>query len=207
MKKVVASIVTFLLFTASAAQSFNWSYVADKMLESTFQLRTFTDQGYCSGWVTNNKRNYAITAEHCVNSSWALEGGIVVDGFAVEVLEINEKSDWAVLRIPGIDRPELEPQLRKAHVGDEAAAFGFAYGHQQPVLRVGTISALEHDLSVWGLDGLWTVTDQTFIGGMSGGPVVDIEGRVVSMVQRGNGDIGIGRSIQEIYKQTKKYWR
>ena len=61
------------------------------------------------------------------------------------------------------------------------------------------------------MPGTFVVYDTTFIGGMSGGPIVDTNGRVVGMVQfdimsRGLVIAGGGRSMVDIYEATKDFW-
>ena len=206
MRSLLAIVLALLLIVPVPAGAFNWSGVAAKLKASSFSLKTWDGKEYCSGWVIDNRRDFGITADHCVHGGWA-ETGIFVDGIEALKVDGNEELDYAVLWIPGINRPELKPQHNPLRVGWEIAAFGSAreagmYDH----LRVGIISAV--NARVDDLEGRWTVFDQPGIGGMSGGPIVDTKGRVVSMTQRSDRRmIGIGKSIGEIWRASRAFWR
>lgn len=71
---------------------------------------------------------------------------------------------------------------------------------------MGHISAV--DATVEYLSGKWTVFDQPGIGGMSGGAIVDTDGKVVSVTQMSDrSQVGLGRGIGEIYAATKAFWK
>lgn len=205
MKRLPATLTFLSLFLfALPVSAFNWSVVVQHLLASTVQLQSPDGQGFCSGWVIDNERDYVITAEHCTGSDWASDG-FMVDGIPGEVMLIDTYYDLAVVYVPGVDRPELLPQTRDLKVGIMVGSFGFAYGLKQPMFRAGSLSGV--GIALPDLPGVWSITDQSFIGGMSGGPVVDMYGKVIMMVQRGNGDIGVGKSIKEIFGITGEYWK
>lgn len=208
MKRTLTILLGVFLF-ASPAQSFDWSKVAARLQESVFQLRNFDNAGYCSGWVIDNDRDFAITAEHCVSSHWAQQGGIFVDGIETLLVQSSVDTDYAVLWVPGIDRKELKPSKKAAKVGQDIGVFGFSYGFRTPQFRAGNISAVGQEIEgdEEAFLGVWTVTDQTYISGQSGGPVVDTDGKALAMIQHSNFNIGIGKSIEEIYAATKTFWK
>ena len=201
MTRAVATLFAFLLATLPTIAS-DWSKVAERLQKSTFELQSYEGDTYCSGWVIDNKRDYAMTAEHCV-VAFAFP---IVDGIEATIEWQDPLLDAAVLHVPGIDRPDL-PVGKPIKVGEEIGMFGFArevgfYGH----FRVGHVSAV--NAAVDGVPGPWIVTDQPVIGGMSGGPAVNWDGKVVSMNQRSDRKLSaIGRPIAEIYAATKKFWR
>ena len=206
MKRILASLLALFLF---AAPSFAHSYpeLARLMQASSVQLQDKDGAGFCSGWTIDRARDYVITAEHCVSSEWGTEGGIQVDGSVVAVVFADAESDVAVLQVPGLDRPEIKPELnKKLEVGHDAAAFGYAYGFPKALFRVGKVSAIDYVIPEL-LPSKWVVLDVTTIGGMSGGPVVNSSGKAISMVQMGNHDIAIGRSIKELWAKTRGFWK
>src|SRR3990167_8978318 len=198
MKKVIATLFALILLAATPAMSFNWSGVVARLAKSTVQLQTPLQEGFCSGWVSDNRptRDFVFTAEHCVNSDWVKDGEIFIDNLPASVIWSDTNMDVAVLQVGGIDRPELRPG-KHPRVGQEMGSYGFAYGFKSPLFRAGHVSAVDYHIP--DLPGDWVITDQTFIGGMSGGPVVNGDGKVIAMVQRGNTYIGLGHSIKEIY--------
>lgn len=208
MKRTLFTLVLLVLFVLPVF-SHSWVNVAKKVQRSLVQLRTLDGEGYCSGWVLDNKRDYIITAAHCIHSPWYFEGGAVVDGISGTLAFENSGIDIAVLSIPGLDRPELAPAHYPLTAGLPVLASGFGWAKTQPDQRAGIISHPARDYSDWNLPGTWVVVDNSYIRGMSGGPVVDADGKVVAMVQRGdrNDYTGYGKSIDDIWRLTRGYWR
>jgi S1-C subfamily serine protease len=55
--------------------------------------------------------------------------------------------------------------------------------------------------------GPFISTDASFVGGQSGGPVVDINGNVVSIVQRGDdGTTGMGVGVEIIRERMGRFF-
>lgn len=204
MKRLAAVTLGLIIF-ATPSFANDWRQIAYRLMRSTVQLQTYAGEGYCSGFVIDNKRDFVMTDEHCVSSAWAIRGGIVVDNIPAVVKWSDVELDTAVLYVEGVNRPELRPNLGTVRVGQDAAAYGFGYGLAPGNFRSGQIGALEKFLP--SLTGKWMEFNFTTIGGMSGGPIVDDDSKVIATVQRGNGDITIGRSIKEIWKATKDYWK
>ena len=207
MRRLLASLFALLLF-AAPAMSHNWSKVAERLQESVVMLETFSGLGYCSGWVIDNKRDYVMTAEHCINTGNPLYGGVImVDGHFATVVSSNVELDAAVLYVEGINRPELKPRTDPIRVGMPVASYGFALEDGlKEHFRAGYVSAT--DAKVERLSGTWTLVDQAIIGGMSGGPIVDTSGKVVMMNQRSDRlRHALGKSIGEIFSVTSAYWR
>jgi S1-C subfamily serine protease len=48
--------------------------------------------------------------------------------------------------------------------------------------------------------------DAAFVGGMSGGPLVNARGEVVMIVQMASDRIGLGRGIEQIRDRVGRYW-
>lgn len=204
MKRALVALVLFLL-VVSPVWGHDWSAVAKKVKASSFPLMTASGEIFCTGFIVDAKRHYGLTAEHCVSGGW-VRMGMLVDGKVADVIRASEDLDVAVLYLPENTRPALKPNLGVLYEGIAVASFGFAreknlYGH----FRVGNLAAVHARIDM--LPGLWVVVDQPFIGGMSGGPVVDTKGRVIAQVQRSDRALtGIGRSVGEIWRATRGYW-
>lgn len=212
MKRFLTAVV-LLLFISVPVMGHSWVSTAEKVRKSIVQLKNLSSQGFCTGWVIDNRRDFVITADHCVHNDITAFSPIYIDGIMVAAdgeLWGSEELDVAVLHVPGIDRPELKPYLKPLKAGMPILASGFGLGLEEPNQRAGFIS---HPAKI-GIRcgrnvGPCVESDTLYIPGMSGGPVVNEDGKVVSIVQYTNTEYnyGIGRSIGEIYKATKAYWR
>lgn len=206
MKRALATIAALALFTliGSPVSGHDWSSVAKKVMAASFPLTTASGDIFCTGFMINAERDYALTAAHCVPER-RTELGALADGQPVVIEWAEEELDVAVLRVPN-KRPALKPYFGVLAAGQEMASYGFAreaglYSH----FRIGNLAAVYAEVNP--LPGLWIVTDQPFIGGMSGGPVVDTHSRVIAQVQRSDRALtGIGKSVGEIWRSTRKYW-
>lgn len=200
MKRVLAVLLVFCLwFSEAPTLASDWSEQANALRRSTAQVTIFDNfevAGYCTAFSINNAKDYFLTADHCFGTY------LTVGGNNAYVVWRDKASDLMVVTVPESgDVPSLRPaaQVRQ---GEEVAAYGYGYAFEQPMLRAGLVSIVdleyEHEhFSVFGF---------SFVGGMSGGPVVGRDGRVVSVVQQGNEFIGMGRTLHELLSKTARFW-
>ena len=121
--------------------------------------------------------------------------------FAAEVVQADERSDLAVLRIDpeGQSLPvaELGPSER-IEVGDLVLAIGNPFGVGQTVTS-GIVSALARSRPGLTDFGVFIQTDAAINPGNSGGALVDMHGRVIgvntAIYSRSGGSMGIGFAI------------
>lgn len=198
-------ITTLLLgMLAIPASAHNWSSVATKLAEATFVIVTREGQPYCSGFVIDVERDYAVTAGHCMQHALTSGVGVVVDGIEATVEMVEGNVDVAVIHVPGHRRNrELEPYHFPIKVGSEIGVYGWALEHGWGAhFRAGVIASLYPSGQ-----GIWVITDQPYSGGMSGGPVVNTQGKVVSMIQRSDRTFtGSGLHIGPLWRATRQYW-
>jgi len=141
-----------------------------------------------------------LTNEHVVER--AEKVSVIVPGrpgrYAADVVGADKLTDLAVLRI----RPHAgEPPFEAAELGDSDAlkvgqwviAIGNPYGLDGTV-SLGIVSAKGRDLSAANLLNDFIQTDAMIDRGSSGGPLVDLNARVVGVNSRGQGR-GIGFTI------------
>ncbi len=129
-----------------------------------------------------------LTAAHCIGSNMKSDQDLVSG-----VLSADVNLDLAVLSVDTHQRPALH--LRKAPVVrfEALTAIGYAYGYTR-LSALSEIVFLLHD-APWTTDEVippGIIVQGGYIGGMSGGPVVDAKGLQVSIVQRGDEFIGYG---------------
>jgi S1-C subfamily serine protease len=156
--------------------------------------------GDCSTFAIDGVRHYYLTAAHC-------QGDVLeVDGKSAGVVLVDATLDLLVLRVPEGRHPALASG-HPVRQGQAVMAYGYAFGWTTIFAKTGVVAVPDLRIPLFGNRSL-TLTDFAFIEGMSGGPVVDAEGRVVSMVQssHSNGLAGQGPSIQAILGATGAFW-
>ncbi len=146
--------------------------LSDRVLESIVGIM-FTDAEakphFCTGFVVAQG---ILTAQHCNGNN------LLVDGVEAHVIKVD--STMLLLRAP-TKKPAIAIRTKPLHISDRVFSFGFAYGDMEVLGR--TISR------IW-LNGLVSL-DGPLGPGMSGGPTVDRDGRVVGLNQATNELTGI----------------
>src|SRR3990167_4712287 len=209
MKQALLSAIAALLLVAAPAFAMDWSAAAAKMMASSVEIKDKSGQTYCTGFVIDNERDFVLTADHCMHEANGADSAAVVEGKNAWEIQGDGLFDYAVLNIPGIDKPALRPPTKPLKTGNQVGSFGFGAGINPGMFRTAYVAAAK--MVLFKMPGTFVVYDTTFIGGMSGGPIVDTNGRVVGMVQfdimsRGLVIAGGGRSMVDIYEATKDFW-
>jgi Do/DeqQ family serine protease len=145
-----------------------------------------------------------VTNTHVVKVGGAAEIRIALADrreFDAKVIQLDDKSDIAVLRIEGGDGrfPYLEFENSDAiEVGDQVLAIGNPFGVGQTVTS-GIISALARTEVGKSETQVFLQTDAAINPGNSGGALIDMAGRVVgintAIFSRSGGSHGVGFAI------------
>ena len=209
MKQTLLSAIAALLMVAAPAFAMDWSAAAAKMMASSIEIKTPKGQTYCTGFVIDNERDFVMTADHCMHEEDGSASVAVVDGKNAWEVQGDGSLDYAVLQVPGIDRPALQASTKPLKTGNQVGSFGFGAGLSPGMFRTAYVAAAQ--MQLFKMPGTFVVYDTNFIGGMSGGPIGTSDGKVVGMVQfdilsRGESIAGGGRSMVDIYKATKDFW-
>jgi Do/DeqQ family serine protease len=142
--------------------------------------------GIGSGFITD-PRGYILTNEHVVGGAEEIRV-IVKDSvekiYKGKIVGTDPTTDLAVVKIEpkGGPLPYLSlGDSSKVQIGDWAIAVGSPFGLEQ-TLTVGVISALRQSIKVEDRDYAdFFQTDAAINQGNSGGPLLDIEGRVIGV--------------------------
>jgi S1-C subfamily serine protease len=190
----------FWLLALTVIAAPDWTATADKLAQSL--VTVVSNEGSCTGWVLNDHakgdKDWIVTAAHCDGS------GLFADNAPAKVVMKDRKHDLMVLEVEDLDRPAVKLSGKTPQLGEEIMSMGFGYGLEKPMLRIAHISNPAIELpDVEG--GPFVMIDAAYVNGQSGGPVVNAQGEIVSIVQRANGVLGIGVDAVRIAKSVQRY--
>lgn len=194
MKRLIAALIATVALVVPAI-----GQPTAEVANGVVRLTNFNGETYCTGTVINAEEKFVLTADHCVNY-----GEILINGQpALEVFHVPEL-DIAVLKAPGVVGGALQPAAETAY-REPVTAYGYALGAE--LKRVETkIIFPAYRLPEY--DAVLVLFADRVIPGMSGGPVVDGDGRVVAIVQLTDEEFDLATStrVQEWYPLIKDYW-
>ncbi len=191
-------LTTFLLPVSAATDS--WQDVAERAQNSVLHIKS--PDGDCSGFVVDAVRKYVQTAAHCYS-----DDKIWVDRVLGTVIALDEEKDLMILDVKLLDPAKAEFKLapKNPELMQDVMSVGFGYGFERAQARGAKIS--DTAMVVKDLSGPFVATNLAFTPGQSGGPVIDIHGDVVSIVQRGDGGtLGIGVGAETIRERMGRFW-
>ncbi len=186
-----------LLLTGTAP---DWTATADKLAQSL--VTVVSNQGSCTGWILNdhakNDKDWIVTAAHCDGTD------LYADNAPAKVVMKDRKHDLMVLEVEDLDRPAVKLSGKAPQLAEEILSFGFGYGLEKPMVRIAHISNTSIELPELE-GGPFVMIDAAYVPGQSGGPVVNAQGEIVSIVQQANGVLGIGVDAVRIAKSVQRY--
>jgi serine protease Do len=142
-----------------------------------------------SGFIVD-KNGLILTNRHVVNDPQAEYLVVLNDKrkFKAKILAKDPINDVAILKIDAKNLPFLElGDSSKLELGQTAIAIGTALGIFENTVSVGVVSGLSRDITAQALSGPQTKlrgliqTDAAVNPGNSGGPLLDIEGKVIGI--------------------------
>lgn len=186
-----------VLLLSTVVSAADWATVADTVRDSIVEIKS--DAGDCTGFVIDNERDFVLTAAHCDGEK------LFADSMPAKVRAKDTKWDYLVLFVEGIDKPALKLATHDPKVGEEVASYGWGYAMNQPLFRVAHISA--EDVTVPQFENArYIAIDAAFVGGQSGGPVVNGAGELVMIVQLGSNIVGWGIGAERIQDKAGRYF-
>lgn len=211
MRRLIAALALtiFVLFPHNSYAR-DWSKAVAKVTASTIQVTIIHEdedsgeavRGYCSAFSIDGDGTF-MTAAHCTEGS---EAGPSAGVYSSTVEFVDPDRDIAVIHFDAkaMRRPALSPHDGSVLAGSEYGALGFAYGLPSPLFKAGNIA--NSDIMIE--NGIaQTFIDEDAVGGMSGGPTFDKDGKIVAVITEGNGHFGKASSLVEILKVTSAYWQ
>ncbi len=209
MRRVSLALLGLLVLgLGTAPHAADWTALVRDLAKSVVAIERDDNGTSCTGFLINSRAkdrddndvDYVLTAAHCEAAKlWA-------DQAEAKVIAKNKEKDLIVLSIEDSGRPALKLAKENPPVGEEVASFGYGYGLEKPMLRLTHIAA-ETYIPYEGIGGPLFMTDATFVGGQSGGPVINAAGEVVMVVQMGTGSVGMGVGADTIRSKVGKYWQ
>ncbi|MGU3398180.1 Do family serine endopeptidase [Brucellaceae bacterium D45D] len=158
-------------------------------------------QSLGSGFVIDAAKGFIVTNNHVIADADEIEVNFT-DGskLKAELVGKDTKTDLAVLKVDPTKRKLTAVQFgnsEKARIGDWVLAIGNPFGLGGTV-TTGIISARKRDIQSGPYDD-FIQTDAAINRGNSGGPLFDMEGKVIgvntAIISPSGGSIGIGFAI------------
>lgn len=197
MTRLIVGLAAGLLSTTISAA--DWTTTAKTLNKSVVFVSN--EMGSCTGFVVNDNakggKDYVLTANHCYGNE------LYADGSLAKAIFRDVKKDLMILEVDDLDRPALALAPKNPEQGAVVASFGFGMGLNRPMLRVAEVSDDAMELS--DDNGPFVAIDAAFVPGQSGGPVVNINGEVVAIVQMGTDRMGVGVGVETIHDKIKRF--
>ena len=124
-----------------------------------------------------------MTAAHCVGLD------MLIDGHPAMVIAASKEMDLAVL-VADYVRPALHIRVKPLVRQEEVIALGYGMSWKFPTITHHFVMMLNYSPYDDIYPGTWY--SNGFIGGQSGGPIIDLTGQVVGVIQRGDSQVGYG---------------
>lgn len=190
-----------LLLFASPALATDWSDVVKKVDRSIVYIES--ESGSCTGLVIDQKKHLVLTAAHCDSEHGT---PLWVDLTLSRVVAKDTKKDLLVLEVKDLDptRPALKMAAKNPAIGEEVMNIGFGMGLDRPFFRQAHVQ--DDQTNIPELNGPFISLDSAFVGGQSGGPVVNKDGEVVLLVQRASNTVGIGVGVDTIKERVGRFF-
>ncbi len=183
---VILLSVIFCLFLVSVPRTRPYTKMVDRVSSSIIRITLEQDGAAhsCTGEVIGI--NLVLTAAHCKGDN------LLADGAKAKILKTDDYFDLMLLSVPTA-KPDLTLRDTPVVRFEDLTAIGYSFGFTQLTVLKVTPFLVGYAASSTMAAGTFTQGD--FIHGMSGGPVVDADGRMVGMTQQTTQGTGYGVGV------------
>jgi S1-C subfamily serine protease len=205
LRFIAVTLLAFTTLLPAKLHATDWSEVI-KIVEKALVWVEVGDTGGCSGFVIDTQRKYVMTAQHCQPTD---QGTLWVDRVPAKVVSRDSKKDLLVVVVEHLNPTRIALKLADKNPvrGQEVMSAGYGFSLERPFFRKASVQDDQLMIPDNGIGGPYISTDAPFVGGQSGGPVVDISGNVVSIVQRGDGGTtGLGVGVEIIRERMGRFF-
>ncbi len=204
-RSVPFHVVLWLMFYTLHTFGADWTTIAEKLSKSVVFIQN--KEGSCTGfvihaaWGEKKDKDLVMTAAHCYGPE------LYVDQEPARVVAKDDKKDLMVVEIEDTGRPALKLAKSDPVQGQELASFGFGGGLERPMFRHAMVSDAATYIPEDGIGGPLILIDAAYVPGQSGGPCINAQGEVVSIVQRANSILGVGVGAETIKSKMGRYFQ
>lgn len=205
MRRVALALVAALFALIPVLHAADWSAVI-KAVEPSILWANIDGEGGCTAFIINQEKHYLLTAAHCYAGH---QGMLWADSLPTSVIALDLKKDLLVLEAKNLDptRPALKLAVHNPERGEEVMSVGYGFALERPFFRQAHVQDDQLMIPEGGVGGPFISTDSPFVGGQSGGPVVNHAGEVVAIVQRGDGgSTGLGTGAELIRERVGRFF-
>ncbi len=183
MRLLAASLLSLSLL---GVHSESYTEMVDRVTSSI--VRITSSDGSCTGFVIET--HLVLTADHCLGED------MEADKQPATVVSADEGTDLLLLFVPTLAKPALAFEDVPVTRFEMLTAIGYGFGWTQPTVIRATVMLVSQAPDEGVAPGI--VVQGGYIHGMSGGPVVDDNGKVVSIAQQVSEGTGYGVDTKQI---------
>ncbi|MDF2670383.1 MAG: trypsin-like serine protease with C-terminal domain [Paenibacillus sp.] len=183
-------MIFFMSANADTPVQYNAEQIYERSENAIFYIRVLREDGSVKSTGTGvllSQDGLAATAYHVVKGAERIDGafndGRIVS--TIEVLNVDEEKDIAILKLPdpqadaGKEAVYEALEIRENQVkhGEKMYAIGYPLKNT-PIITEGIINSPKAEIN--GRDRI--LTSVQVVSGMSGGPIIDIQGRLIGII-------------------------
>jgi S1-C subfamily serine protease len=183
-------MIIFMSANADLPVQYNAEQIYERSESAVFYIRVLHENDTIKSTGTGvllSQDGIAATAYHVVKDAERIEGTLS-DGrtvSSIEVLNVDEDKDVAILKLP--DPQSMtgkQPFYEVLEIRDNTVKHGekmYAIGYplkNTPIITEGIVNSPKAEIN--GRDRI--LTSAQIVSGMSGGPIIDLQGRLIGII-------------------------